>query len=335
MVNYFLPNLSLAKSVFRDTSLKLLSSMKYILEHFEKTDCSLYKITVENLDTPKASPFFFAAHEVISKCFIQSQSSSISLCESLLNIEKFTDFKNLSVHPFSLDAGLQEEAYLSAIRYDLRATYKDVDKNDALPKGFSDESDCLPTQKTIYEALEVIDQHAPELYEEIKFVVNEVRIFRSNYLRAGTNFNTLGLIYVGEKSSDDNVSRYIEHVVHEAAHNLLYAHWTTDPIFVNHTDELYYTPFRKDKRPLSAIYHAMFVLARTIYVFDRIWRSDQQAIDFSKIKTNYNEQGNSTPFKVKFSQTADVIYQNAELTEIGRSILDASCDMVNSAQVNI
>ena len=66
------------------------------------------------------------------------------------------------------------------------------------------------------------------------------------------------------KSDAQHWSRLAEHIIHEAAHNLLYQLWYQEPIITS-DDGVFYTPFRKDERPISGVYHAMFVLARTIY----------------------------------------------------------------------
>ena len=127
----------------------------------------------------------------------------------------------------------------------------------------------------------------------------------------------------------------LECIHHMAAHTLLYAHWVQDPLFENHTDSLYPTPFRRDSRPLSAIYHAAFVLARTIYVFDKINKSNALALDVRRIRTNYNEQGNDAPFKDKFLQVLNVIYGSAVLTEYGKSLIESCQKMVEECQLEI
>ncbi|WP_350355667.1 aKG-HExxH-type peptide beta-hydroxylase [Serratia symbiotica] len=127
------------------------------------------------------------------------------------------------------------------------------------------------------------------MYQETKFIIDEIRLFSAKNVRAGSGFNTLGMVYISELSKDDDASRYIEHLIHESAHNLLYAYWANEALIENETDELFHTPFRKDKRPLSAIYHAMFVLYHTIFIFDRINQYDSNLIDFSKVRSNYNE----------------------------------------------
>ncbi|WP_167496736.1 aKG-HExxH-type peptide beta-hydroxylase [Pseudomonas kairouanensis] len=204
-----------------------------------------------------------------------------------------------------------------------------------MPIAFDSANELHLTKSTIESALRTIKLADTELYNEIEFLINEIRVFSSGNIRAGSNFNTLGLIYVSQKNPEDEVSRYIEHIVHEATHNLLYAHWTTDPIFTNHSDTLYYTPFRRDSRPLSAIFHAMFVLARTIYIFDRIHTNAPDSLDFGNIRTNYNERGNNASFKTKFTQTSEVISKNAKLTAYGKMIFDGCIQMVKDCKLSI
>ena len=79
----------------------------------------------------------------------------------------------------------------------------------------------------------------------------------------------------------------------------------------------------------------MFVLARTIYVFDQVHRHSPHSLNFENIKTNYNERGNSASFKTKFSQTARVISKNAKLTVYGKEIYNGCLQMVEDCELEI
>lgn len=336
MHNIALPSLETTEKIFESTSIRLWKSLSYILKCTDQMDSNFGQLVDRFHQASKAPPFFFAAHEILKGYFCEDRRFPQELVNALLNIEEYTAYERLEILPFCREPGTQERMYKEAIFSDLRNTYTNVDTNKALPQPVNRNGDAFISSKYLMnKAIEILRQADQELFSETEYVVNEIRLFDSNYLRAGTNFNTLGLIYVGTLSADDDVSRYIEHIVHESAHNVLYAHWTTDPIFHNHTDQLFYTPFRKDHRPLSAIFHAMFVLCRTLYAFNTISIHTPEALDFRSIRTNYNEQGNATPFTEKFAQTSEVIHKEADLTDYGKSIFDSCVSLVNNCRLSL
>ncbi|WP_237583230.1 hypothetical protein, partial [Photobacterium halotolerans] len=96
---------------------------------------------------------------------------------------------------------------------------------------------------------------------------------------------------------------------------------------------LYYTPFRLDNRPLIGIYHAMFVLARTIFAFDQNLQNG--VIRQTDIKSHYNEANNSTPFKEKFFQTVSVIESSKKTTKFGQKLLSDCVQLVDDCKSTI
>lgn len=326
------PDVDIAKDLFFNISERLWESFDYLLQKNDLNKSPFASLIHESRNITKAPPFFFAAHHAIVNYFTNQHSHYKTIARNILEMNEHTTYAKLSIHPFLKSPNLQDSICLNAILSDIRQTY---DNDDFLPIAFNQPEQCAPTKLMIESALDIIKISAPSLYTEIEFIINEIRIFSSGNIRAGSNFNTLGLIYISQQIEKDDVSRYVEHITHEAAHNLLYAHWTTDPLFNNHSDQLYYTPFRNDRRPLSAIFHAMFVLARTIYVFDQVHRHSPHSLNFENIKTNYNERGNSASFKTKFSQTVRVISKNAKLTVYGKEIYNGCLQMVEDCELEI
>lgn len=329
------PDVQVATTLFENVSARLWASFEYLLRSIGQEDSCFFGLISEYRNCPKAPPFFFAAHETLMSYYVRGEEVSKSLSERLLYFSSIERHSNLEVLPFLMSSGLQNEICSSVVYSDIRKTYDDADANVALPKEIGSESEFLVSRSLMIHALDIIRRADDALYAEMAQVVDEIRIFQSGYCRAGTNFNALGMIYVGSCSVRDTVSRYLEQVVRESAHNLLYAHWVHDPLFENHNDRLYPTPFRKQARPLSAIYQAAFVLARTIYVFEKIYKADPSALDFSKVRTNYNERGNEASFKDKFFQTLGVVYEHAELTVYGKSLIKSCQEMVEGCEITI
>lgn len=75
--------------------------------------------------------------------------------------------------------------------------------------------------------------------------------------------------------TDRSVVAYALGLVHEHAHNVLFALSPVQGVVTNADDELYSSPLRVDPRPMEGIMHATFVLARMIYWLDLVRRAKQ------------------------------------------------------------
>ena len=72
--------------------------------------------------------------------------------------------------------------------------------------------------------------------------------------------------------SDWNVITFADHIVHEAAHQILYAWHELSPLLVNCNEMGYPSPIRDDPRPLYGSFHATFVFLRLVLFFDQLVR---------------------------------------------------------------
>ena len=174
------------------------------------------------------------------------------------------------------------------------------------------------------------------LFEELSAILDYIWVVKTKHMNAGVSFETYGIVYIRELHEGEHWTRILEHLVHEAGHLYLYAVMTIDPIFDTSQSHnaSYSSPFRIADRPLGGIYHAMFVLARTIYIFN-LFKKHAVYQKYSKhIKTSYNEQGNDDDFITKFNQTYQIIKDNAHLTSLGTLILNNCADLVHSVSLN-
>lgn len=184
----------------------------------------------------------------------------------------------------------------------------------------------------LYRALEAVYSLDNILFEELSAILDYIWVVQTNHMNAGVSFQTYGIVYIREMKEGEHWTRILEHLVHEAGHLYLYAVMTIDPIFDKNqpNSEEYSSPFRIAGRPIGGIYHAMFVLARTIYIFNLFRKHSIYQKHFEHIKTSYNEQENDEDFITKFNQTYRVIKENARLTKIGTLILNNCADLVHS-----
>lgn len=168
-----------------------------------------------------------------------------------------------------------------------------------------------------------IARHDPDSASEFDALISEVRFLNARHLNAGSSFPIYGCIYMHTLRDDEPWTAYLEHIIHECAHHYLFALWTFDPIVLNAPTERFDSPLRIEPRPLSAIYHQMFVLSRVI----RIWSIFQQSGDYGKeiyrAYTNYQNDRDGADFVEKFVQASGIIAKHARLTPFGRELFDS------------
>ncbi len=124
------------------------------------------------------------------------------------------------------------------------------------------------------------------------------------------------------------------YITHEAAHNLLYHIWFRERILID-DNGLFYTPFRLDYRPISGVFHAMFVLARTIYTFNYLLQAEISNLSYEDISSHYNEANNTLKFKEKFRQTVNVLNSSKKLTVFGEKIINDCIELVHKCHIGI
>ena len=118
-------------------------------------------------------------------------------------------------------------------------------------------------------------------------------------------------------------------VVHEMAHQLLFALAAETPMVFNHPGELFPSPLRDDQRPMDGVMHACFVSARTHDVLGHIqassaWKNlewaDQQQIQKQRLSC-IQAASNSLP----------IIDAGAQLSALGQRVVTAIRQIVQSA----
>ena len=120
-----------------------------------------------------------------------------------------------------------------------------------------------------------------------------------------------GNIYIRiPHEAKDNRAYYLEHIVHECAHQYLFALQIFDPVVVNDNSELYDAPIRIQKRPMNGIFHACFVLARMV----RCFRKTNQIFE-GTVYSEFQERINHW-----FDKSYTIVNEHAKLTEQGRKV---------------
>lgn len=301
----------------------LLNSFNYLLSCVKShTNVDINKIK-NGLKKPqkqyKYSGLLYAYHEQLKTALIKKNNARIKLLlnsiDNALKVNEHLEitpifgevFTETDIDCILMTAGTEyEKNYLT--RYDVKRP------SDAL---FSE------SKRSINKALTVLAEIAPDFFEETQLLISNILICHSKKMHGGTVFNTYGYIYLREFLPEYHWTKYLEGIVHETAHHLLYLLWFTKPILQPGTEnEVYFSPLQRGKRPISGVYHAMFVLARICHIFNKISKLAIFQDDIKKIRYDYNNAGNVDTFTDKFNLAYHVVKENAALTTFGQQILD-------------
>ncbi|MDP9024277.1 MAG: HEXXH motif-containing putative peptide modification protein, partial [Candidatus Eremiobacteraeota bacterium] len=205
--------------------------------------------------------------------------------------------------------------------------------NDSIYDTYKTRNDFSPLEgghrsfagtRTALERLAIVDK---DLSDELEALLSEILLVESTTFNAGTSLHALGVVWMSHLKDGHTWTRYYEHLVHESAHHHLFYVLYNDPLYLNDPQERYSSPFRSEMRPISGIYHGMFVLARTLRAVRALERSAKYDSVRDAVSTSHNNAKNPSSFEEKFEDCWTVLRQHAKLTETGRAMMNGAREM--------
>ncbi len=107
-------------------------------------------------------------------------------------------------------------------------------------------------------------------------------------------------------------------LVHESAHQVLFALSCREPVVANALDARFASPLRRDPRPIIGVYHATFVCARMGYAF-RAMLAGACGLDRDE-RTDLGDQLDKA--RADFAKGLVTLQESGHLTDLGRRLLD-------------
>jgi hypothetical protein len=172
-------------------------------------------------------------------------------------------------------------------------------------------------------AIDLLQRHAPKTFSEMDVYLSE--------LVAAQGIPVNGLSFDGCSSLERWGSILIntilprtdlefgEAIVHEAAHNVLFAMAPVDFHVRNDPQERYKSPLRLDLRPMNGIYHATFVLSRMCFAMREVVTSTTADLTLQK-----EAQKQADTCRDLFYDGYRVLEDHALYTDEGRAIMQAT-----------
>ena len=117
-------------------------------------------------------------------------------------------------------------------------------------------------------------------------------------------------------------SELLIQMVHELAHQLLFALAVEVPLVFNDTRDCFQSPLRYDLRPMDGVLHACFVSARTYQVLQQVQTSSVMALLDSSDQALIQNQTLLSGQAV--FDALQIIDQHAQLSALGERVAKAS-----------
>jgi HEXXH motif-containing protein len=159
------------------------------------------------------------------------------------------------------------------------------------------------------EAIRLIGDGWPELRAEIEAHTDLIVPFTGHAL-GWTNVLYQGAIFVQGGGKTD-VCFAVERIAHEASHSRLYVMMGLGPLHNNAHTELVSSPFRRDPRPITGLYHAIFVYTRVLELMHRL----------ARLRPDLRFAARKAELHPKFDDAVATLKERGRLTAFGSDLL--------------
>jgi len=147
----------------------------------------------------------------------------------------------------------------------------------------------------LQQAIRTIHEVEPDIGEEWDAYVTRLKIFAGRTAIGVTAPRVMGAMFLKVPAAVDPYSNnlhayFTNQLVHELAHMHLHQLQSQDMLLRNDRSAVHDAPIRKDPRPMFGVFHATFVLSRTIRVHEKILAQYPDDPDFKFILDESYEQ---------------------------------------------
>lgn len=194
----------------------------------------------------------------------------------------------------------------------------------------TEHDDIAPYAIEFEQALAVLKFADEDMYNETLALISQVTIFKAQAIMGGSLARTFGAIFISSPDHDPirghdayithrGIPYFLEHLVHESSHNVLFGLMLYDPMVTNPVSEKFSAPLRTDLRPMYGIFHAAFVVARMVRIFKLL------------VEKGHDEYQNLIDhFEPRLINGIRIIREHGRLTENGRQFFEtfAQCGKI-------
>jgi HEXXH motif-containing protein len=179
-------------------------------------------------------------------------------------------------------------------------------------------ADIIKWQSSLEDALSWIEKVDKQLVEEMVFGVKTIIPVISsdpNKHISVTFGNAPGLVALSW-TSDSSI--LVEALIHEYHHHKLYAIMNVDPLIIGSAhDEIYYSPWRTDPRPLYGIFHGVYVFHAVVKFWETFIKSKLVSLQEGHISQRIYT------LRLQIIRGLDVLKEHGTFSKLGLSLLTA------------
>ncbi len=295
-----------------DINTSLISSLSYIHSELHKTDEleNPFETIANNLSVNWVT---YGSYNMLLDTI---ETNSIASSKRLMD----TIFNTITPPvPSTLVSVFDSEYSIGKVELITRELSKHSDK--VIKCGELDSESSVYAKAKMEEALDTIHSGSPLLWSLVNTYVDEVVLTGStngHYVQSAASFNLFGLVMIYGDTAQD-VDFYLEHLIHELAHIILYTVNAKESVVTNEEHERFQAPYREDLRPMDGIYHAYFVMSYIIIHLRAL--ADSGVLNESLVAKVEKRISNTED---KFMKTYKMMLEDAKFTAVGREIFDAS-----------
>jgi len=314
-----------AERLCRKTDIGLLNSANYLIDKMEHSFIDNTTALARKVDEARAyltereenrlSGVFYSAYSILEDA---AKSGSLSKIRDALDSFDDLTVKHDSLRIASLGDGFFSEKDEN-ILVDFIRNEQDPDGKHLRVATKCTQSSSEYSKLELNKAIEAIKSLNKNLYEETLCHITDILIVNSNRINAASSFKSFGVVFLRELEPEQNWTTYLEHLVHESAHHLVFSIWHSIRLIDQDKGRLLSSPLRPDPRPISAVYHAAAVLSRIIFVLGLAYDSDKYTSIKRTARYNFS---NTSSLLEQFCDAYNVIKENAVLTGIGERLLE-------------
>lgn len=121
-------------------------------------------------------------------------------------------------------------------------------------------------------AYTLLDKILPAQAGEVRAVTEYIVPLRGSHFVGGSDITLFGASFLRLDTSW-SVLCFADHIIHEAAHQLMHAHHESSPLLLNKNEIGAFSPIRADPRPLYGSFHATFVFLRLAQFMGKVLES--------------------------------------------------------------
>ncbi|MCW5300168.1 hypothetical protein DXT88_18520 [Herbaspirillum lusitanum] len=265
------------KEARRRKNQETYTSYKLLLEEFERAsgyDLTLAKSILATVDpASRLNPSFHAAAHRAKEAMIVGDALECFRALKWIETAKHT-VSHSGIQVFSPNGTLACCEAVTHIHQD-----QTLDVHGRRAEIFhTTQDEIAPYTKEFQQALALLKFADEDMHAETIELISQVTIFKAQAIMGGSLNRTFGAIFIASPDHDPirghssylthrGVPYFLEHLVHESSHNVLFGLMLSDPMVLNPVSEKFSAPLRTDLRPMYGIFHAAFVVARMVRVF--------------------------------------------------------------------